>query len=192
MSRGSRARCLGLSLGTAALALACASPAPQAPGEDVAYEVVHEAFGLRADLDGWQVYQDAEAAPAVLQRLFASKRGPDDPPLFVALRDQVVLTGLVQLDFPADSRAMYEHFAAGIGRQGEVMHAVQLPESGDILWSHRIGQGASTAYSRALLHVADGRMVHVISRFATSGSWRPPTRARGPSSISPIAGMSRS
>jgi uncharacterized protein YbaP (TraB family) len=149
----------GPSLALVALALACASAPPA--DHDATYEVVHEGFGFRADLDGWQVYRDAESAPPLLRAAFGTKHGPDDPPLFLALRGDLILSAIVRPETAVDSRQLFDRLAAGIAKKGEVTGAIRLPDSGDILFSYRVGSGSFAAYSRALVHVAEGRSVNL-------------------------------
>lgn len=151
-------RSLTLTLALAGLALACAS----SPSGDAPHEVLHEGFGVRVDLDGWQVYRDAASSPGLVRPLFKNKRGPDDPPLFVAVRGDVIFTLLVQPGVSLDSQGFFERFASGIAPQGEVLHAARLPGSDDIVSSYRLGSGAFTSYSRALVHVDDGRLVNAM------------------------------
>ena len=150
-------------LASAALALACATASPQPPADDASYEVLHEGFGVRADLDGWQVYQDAASAPAMLRQAFANKKGPDDGPLFVALRDDVIFTVIVRRGVPFDAEAVLDVFEGEFAKRGgdEMTRAIRLPSRGDIVVRHRLGSGGFTAYSHVLLHSADGRAVIV-------------------------------
>lgn len=166
MSDPTRARWLPL-LGLA-LALACASSAPPAEdatpppraaaAEEGGWDVVHEGFGVRARLPGWQVYTEAASAPAMVRPAFVNKKGPDDPPLLVAVRGDVVLTLIAQKGVPA-SDAIYAQFLDTIGQQGDVTSAVKLPESGAIVFTLRQSTGLIRAHSRAFAHIRDGLML---------------------------------
>lgn len=157
-----RGRALLHGLMGAGLALACASSPSPSPRSASSHEVLHEGFGVHVDLEGWQVYRDADSAPAPLRPAFASKRGPDDPPLFVAMRDESVFMVLVQRGIRVDAQGFFDRFAAGVEQQGEVMTAARLPASDDIVLVTRIGSGAFATYSRVLVHVAEGRLVQAM------------------------------
>ena len=140
------------------LALACASPPPSS---DPTYEVLHEGFGIRADLDGWQVFTDPESAPAVLRPAFGNKQGPDDPPLFVAVRDGALFTAFVQPVADADPLQFFKGFELGIAAQGEVTQANRVAGSDDILFAFRLGPRAHAVHSRGLVYAAESRIVNL-------------------------------
>ena len=143
----------------AALALACASPSSQ---DAASHQVVHEGFGIRVDLDGWQVYRDATSAPRLMRPIFEGKKGPDDPPLFVAMRDDAAFILLVKRGVALDSQTFFESFVSSLGPQGEVTQAARLPGSDDIVSTYRVGSGVVASYSRTLVHVEDGLLVNAI------------------------------
>ena len=128
------------------LAFACASPLPSS---EPAYEVLHEGFGFRADLDGWRVYGDAESAPVMLRPAFGNKQGPDDAPLFVAMRDDVVFTVVVRRVVGLDTLSFFERLASRLTQQGELTRANWLTGSDDILFAFRVGPRGLVMHSRA-------------------------------------------
>lgn len=147
------------------LAVACASP----PVHDSRYEVVHEGFGFRADLDGWQVYSDAASAPAMLRPAFGNKQGPDDPPLFVAIGEEGLLTAVVQRADDADSLKDFESIASGLAQHGVITSATRLASS-DILFTARVGPASQIG----LAHASEGRVVRLA--LTSQGSPQGPER----------------
>ena len=152
--RGLAFRLLTLSV----LALACASPSPSG---DPGYDVLHEGFGVRADLDGWRVYRDAESAPAMLRSAFGNKQGPDDPPLFVAMRDGAIFTAIVNRSGDVDALGFFERLESGLTQHGEITRANRLTGSDDILFEFRVGPSGLVVHSLALVHAAEGRVVYM-------------------------------
>jgi len=201
-----RSRVCGVPLVVLLLGLGCAATPPASP--QASYDVVHEGFGVRAELDGWQVYRDAESAPAMLRPAFGTKQGPDDPPLFVALRGNLVLTAIVQPAGLSDPDPVFDQLAAGVEQHGEISEAIRLSGSDDILFDYRVGPAGLQAYSRSLLHAADGRVVNLTlagvggfpsdREFADAvagfelhgeGGWRAPWRLPVPFEGEPLAGF---
>ncbi len=143
------------------LGAGCASPTAS-PGAAEAHTVSHEGFGVRANLEGWQVYTDGRTAPAMLRPAFADKQGPDDPPLFVALKEGAIFVALVRPVVGGDTRSFFDLLSEQTAKQGEVTSAVQLEGRDDILFTSRVGPGAVAAHTHSLVHVEAGRFVNLM------------------------------
>lgn len=163
---------LGVLVASAALlAAACASSPDGGAGEG---HLVHEGFGVRADLSGWQAFTDADSAPPALRGPFANKRGPDDPPWFLALRGEELLSvGVQRTDVRIDRREFLRLMQEQLGGGSRISNAREL-SGGDLIFEiHTAALAASAHY---LLHADAGLLFHVS---LTGGRGLPPLERFG-------------